>query len=109
MSVTPPHSLALACLRESSAAELSLCCFCQVIDDHILRPNAFTVSELVAKVNGQAGSENGCTVSDILCCTVFGCCGVLPFCCRSESHHFARAEDCRSSRSLISFCSLAHL
>jgi hypothetical protein len=50
-----------------------------VIDDHIMRPNAQTMQEIVRRVNGD---RNGAaeTCSNALCCLV-GCCGCATLCC----------------------------
>jgi hypothetical protein len=52
-----------------------------VIDDHILRPNAFSVAELVAKVSSQHGQDNGFGCIDFMCCTAFGLFGLCPCMC----------------------------
>jgi len=51
------------------------------IEDHILRPNAFSVQDVVEQVSKTHGASNSFGCTDAMCCMVCGLFGVLPWCC----------------------------
>jgi len=52
------------------------------IEDHIVRPNAFCVADIVKCINGHHGSSAAsCGCGDVLCCLVCGPFGLSQLCC----------------------------
>jgi hypothetical protein len=79
-AIAPPAAYASAPPAPGPAAAAAPAPYAPVddLEGHILRPNAFNMSEIVATINGGSGRQtSGCDVLSDGCCLLVGCCGLL--------------------------------